>query len=464
MTAITRAHGTPLAATTTFTRDALGRATSIRDSNGHTTQLQYNAWDLIEKITAPTPLGYVTDLHYDLNRNLVRVERQSGNAEDPQTTTYTYNQRNWVTSAANELGQTTRFAYDANGNIRTATDPAGRVTTWIHDERNLLYETRDALAQTNRLFYHSNGLLAEVVDAKGQSTKYAYDSYDRLSSTSHADRTTELRAYDRADNLVRWTTRAGHALTFTYDSQNRRISKVTPAGTTRYGYDLGSRLVRVADPGATLTFVYNARDQLITETTKPAGRSSAWTVSRIYDGEDNVTKLTYPDGTAFHYAFDALNRLTAVQNAAKTNLVSHSWDSLSRLVRSDRQSGARSTYAFDEADRLSTLTHKASATATTSLLSLAYTRDSVGQITSLTDDLGATTFSLRLGVPHDRGAGSLDGSLPGSHRFLRQGRQQEERGRHPPSRAGAFSRSPALSRAQSPPGTLTPVWRRLGRR
>ena len=60
----------------------------------------------------------------------------------------------------------------------------------------------------------------------------------------------------------------------------------------------------------------------MTETTQPAGRSSAWTVSRVYDGEDNVTKLTYPDGTAFHYAFDALNRLTAVQNAAKTNLVS----------------------------------------------------------------------------------------------------------------------------------------------
>ena len=358
MTEITRAHGTPLAATTTLTRDSLGRATAIRDSNGHTTVLQYNAWDLITKITAPSPLSYVTDLHYDLNQNLVRVERQSGNAEDPQTTTYTYNQRNWLTSMTNELGQVTRFAYDANGNLRTATDPAGRVTTWTHDERNLLYETRDALGQTHRLFYRPNGLLAEVVDAKGQSTKYAYDSYDRLVTTSHADATSERRSYDKADNLVRWTTRAGQVLSFAYDSQNRRISKVTPAGTTRYGYDLGSRLVRVAGPGATLTYAYNARDQLVSETTKPAGRSAAWTVSRVYDGEDNVTKLTYPDGSAFHQVFDALNRLTAGQNAAKTPLVSHRYNSLSEMTQSDRKSGARSTYSFDEASRFSRIAHK----------------------------------------------------------------------------------------------------------
>ena len=389
----TRAHGTLVAAATTFTRDALGRATAILDARGHSTAIQYNTWDLVTKITAPSPLGYVTDFHYDASRNLLRVERQSGDAADPQTTTYTYNQRDWLLSTANELGETTRLAYDANGNLRTATDPAGRVTTWTYDERNLLYEVRDALGQTTRLFYHPSRRLSEVVDPKNQSTRYAYDRYQRLITTTHADASTEQRAYDRADNLVRWTTRAGQVLTFTYDSQNRRISKVTAAGTTRYGYDLGSRLVRVASPGATLTFAYNARDQLVTETTQPAGRTTAWTVSRVYDGEDNATQLTYPDGSAFHHAFDALNRRTAVQNAAKANLVSYRYNSLSEMTQSDRQSGARSTYSFDEASRVTAIAHKQSATATNSLLSLAYTRDAVGQITGLTDDLGKTTFS-----------------------------------------------------------------------
>ena len=390
---VTRAHGTPLAATTTFTRDALGRATAIRDANGHTTSFQYNAWDLVTRRTAPTPLGYVTHYHYDLSGNLARTERQSGDAEDPQTTTYTYNVRNWLLSASNELGHTTRYSYDSNGNLRTRTDPAGRITTWTFDERNQLYETRDALGQTTRLFYTSNGLLSEVVDAKNQSTRYSYDSHDRIRTTTHADASTERRAYDKANNLISWTTRAGQTLTFTYDTQDRRITKVTPAGTTRTRYDLGGRMSRVASPGATLTYAYNARDQLVTETTQPAGRTAAWTVSREYDGENNLKKLTYPDGSAYHYNYDSLNRLQAVQNAAKQNLVSYSFDSLHRRTRSDRQSGVRSDYVFDEANRPTSIVHKQSATATSSLLSLAYSWDTASQITSLTDDLGKTGIS-----------------------------------------------------------------------
>ena len=166
-----------------------------------------------------------------------------------------------------------------------------------------------------------------------------------------------------------------------------------PAGTTRTRYDLGGRLLRVANPGATLTYAYNARDQLVTETTQPAGRTAAWTVSREYDGENNLKKLTYPDGSAYHYNYDSLNRLQAVQNAAKQNLVSYSFDSLHRRTRSDRQSGVRSDYVFDEANRPTSIVHKQSATATSSLLSLAYSWDTASQITSLTDDLGKTGIS-----------------------------------------------------------------------
>ena len=393
ITQTTRAHGTPLAATTTFTRDALGRPTAVRDANGHTTTLQYNAWDLVERITAPSPLGYVTHYHYDPSGNLLRAERQSGNAEDPQTTTYTYNVRDWLLSARDELGQSIRYGYDPNGNRNSMTDPLGRVTAWTYDERNRLYEIRNALGQTTRLFYNPNGLLSKVVDAANQSTRYTYDSYHRLSTITYADASTERRTYDRAGNVVSRTTRAGQTLTFTYDRQNRRLSKVTPAGTTRTSYDLGSRPVRVASPGATLTYAYNARDQLVTETTQPAGRTSAWTISRSYDGEDNVTKITYPDGSAYHYVRDALNRITAVQNATKQNLVSYNYDPLSRMTRADRQSGARSSYVFDEANRPISIAHKQSATATSSLLSLAYAWNAASQITTLTDDLGVTRYS-----------------------------------------------------------------------
>ena len=338
-------------------------------------------------------MSYTTRNFYDASRNLTRVERQSSNAEDPQTTTTAYDVRNRITSVTNELGQTTRYAYDPNSNLHTATDPAGRTTTWNYDERNRLYETRDALGHTTRLFYNARGLLSEVVDPRNQSTRYAYDPFGRLVTTTYADATTELRGHDATGNLTRWTNRAGQVVRFTYDPENRRVSKVTPAGTTRYRYDSEGRLERVEGPGATLTYAYNDRDQRVTETTKPAGRTSAWTVSRAYDAAGRLVKLTYPDGSAYHYVYDALDRLSAVQNSAKVNLVSYRYSPLSETIQSDRQSGPRSTYGFDEASRLTAIAHKQSASATTSLLSLAYTRNAVGQITALTDDLGKTGFS-----------------------------------------------------------------------
>ena len=153
------------------------------------------------------------------------------------------------------------------------------------------------------------------------------------------------------------------------------------------------RHLALAGPSATLMYAYNARDQLVTETTQPAGRTSAWTVSRSYDGVENPTKFTCPGGSAYHYVRDALNRITAVQNATKQNLVSYSHDPLSRMTRADRQSGARSTASFDEVSRPLAIAHKQSATATSSLLSLSYVWDTTGQIISLTDDLGVTSYS-----------------------------------------------------------------------
>ena len=32
---------------------------------------------------------------------------------------------------------------------------------------------------------------------------------------------------------------------------------------------------------------------------------------------DNLTKLTYPSGSAYHYVREALNHITAMQNATK---------------------------------------------------------------------------------------------------------------------------------------------------
>jgi YD repeat-containing protein len=104
---VTRAYGTPSAATTELDPDALGRPTVVRDPRGNATSLVYNAWDKLESSFAPAPFGYQTQLHYDANGNLARIERQSELPGNPQTTTFTYTIFDRVASITNELGEGT---------------------------------------------------------------------------------------------------------------------------------------------------------------------------------------------------------------------------------------------------------------------------------------------------------------------------------------------------------------------
>ena len=57
-------------------------------------------------------------------------------------------------------------------------------------------------------------------------------------------------------------------------------------------------------------------------TTDPAGALPATTVQYAYDGVGNRTRLTYPDSDLVTYAYDALNRLTAVTEAPATSVAS----------------------------------------------------------------------------------------------------------------------------------------------
>ena len=172
--------------------------------------------------------------------------------------------------------------------------------------------------------------------------------------------------------------------------------------------------------------------------------------------KDNATVVTYPDGTAFHSVFDALNRLTAVQNAAQANLVSYRYSSLSEMTQSDRKSGARSTYSFDEASRLSAIAHKASAT-----------RDGLAPVPRLYPrrrrpnhraDRRPRRDELRIrrDLPLDRRRSPRHRPLPGPGLRLRQGGQQEERRRHPAGCPSTFARTAGTQSTRPRPSGAEP--------
>lgn len=387
-----RAFGTPLAATTELDPDAVGRPTVLRDDNGHVSALDFNNWNKLSKLTAPSPLLYEREMFYDENGNLERVDTQSEIPADPETTNFTYTLLDQLATIANELGETTQFAYDFNGNRKEVRDPELNLTTLLYDERDLLFERTDAENRVTTFHYHPNRSLAEVIDGESRSTLYDSDDFDRLKTITHEDATTEIHAYDAASNLSTYTTRAGDDWVFTYDARNRRRTKVSPEQTTTFAYDIGGRMNTAINDDVAQAFGYNARNQLTSEVWTLAGLS-AQTVGYDYDGADNQTQLTYPDSTVIDYEYDEFNRLRFIRDGVGTALVEDQYDELSRVTQRLRNSSATSAYGYDRASRVDNIIHTAMST---TVESIQLTYDPTGIVDTITDDLGLHDYDYDL--------------------------------------------------------------------
>jgi RHS repeat-associated protein len=85
-----------------------------------------------------------------------------------------------------------------------------------------------------------------------------------------------------------------------YDGDNYGTSEPNAIG----------RLTGTEKSGAVLTYVYDARGNLIRQTTQMVGNSYDTTYQ--YDADDNVTEIVYPSGRTIGYQRDAMGRVTAV--------------------------------------------------------------------------------------------------------------------------------------------------------
>jgi len=125
-------------------------------------------------------------------------------------------------------------------------------------------------------------------------------------------------------------------------------------GTTSnvyYGYELGGPQLYARYASATGLGISNAFDALgnLTSTTNNMGALSR-TLAYSYDEAGNRTRLTYPDGSFFTYAYDTLNRLTTIKESDVTTIVSSNYDSLGRLLTQTR-GAVTSTLQFDGLSR-----------------------------------------------------------------------------------------------------------------
>ncbi len=378
---------------TKYTYDANGNLETQTDPNGHTTRYTYDADNELEKVTQSN--GTVTETGYDGGGQV--ISETDGNKHK---TEYKRNVLEEVTEVIDPLKRTTMKEYDPAGNLTSVVDALKRNTTYSYDAGNRLKEVSysDKTTPTVKYEYDEDGNRKKIIDGTGTTT-YKYDLLDRLEESTD-ERTggpTESVGYeyDLANQQKKITYPNKKSVTREYDNAGRLKSLTDWLGhTTSFSYDPDSDLKTTTFPSEASNvdeYAYNNVDQMsAVKMTKGAETLASLAYTRDGDGQiTNASAKGLPGEPTIAYEYDQNNRLAkvgasayeydAANNATKISGSTNTYDSASEL-----EAGTRAKYTYDElAER--TKTSPTSGPATT------YGYDQAGNLTSVTrPEQGAT--------------------------------------------------------------------------
>ncbi|MGB7160274.1 MAG: putative Ig domain-containing protein [Tepidisphaeraceae bacterium] len=193
-------------------------------------------------------------------------------------------------------GNTTYFAYAANGRLSSVTDPLGNTSRYVYDANGNLTATINAKGERTENHYDALGNLTETLDSHGRVTS----SFTYNGPGGRMDSSTGGFIYDAAGNL----TGSAPPRTFTYDAFGNVDSSTyewddpTTTGTveevevtTSTEYDDAGRVTSSTDAdGQTTSTTYNDLGKPETTTDRYGN------VTRYrYDVRGNLIETEYPD-------------------------------------------------------------------------------------------------------------------------------------------------------------------------
>lgn len=367
--------------------DRLSRPTfTVRDS-GATTRTDYDG--LSRTASSIDAGGNAVNWTYDGRGNLVETVREElstspGPPPEIFITTLFYDALDRLLEQVDNLGQTSRWAYDSLGAVAARSDARGPVggvisrrsppyagvpvavnahgnlTRYTYDGLDRRIETIRVLTATGEgdgtlapapdttlphnpdglitltTIWDDNSLPSQRLDDSGNVTEYQYDNLDRLTSVTADDGTGVQLAWDGEDNLVQRVDAVGNVITRAYDGANRPVSaSVVRApgveGTTSQGYEHDglSRLTLATDDNdpadplddVLVGLIYDSLGRLIEDQQTCTDGTPTRSTGFSWHAEDLGTAVTYPSGRQVEYAYDGADRLRSVSDPARPEFV-----------------------------------------------------------------------------------------------------------------------------------------------
>lgn len=338
--------------------DAQGRAQTIIDENGVSTNIAY---DWRGNALQTNVAGQITNYSYDLVGNLVEITRDNGfrmafeyddanrliaieneggarieyeldvagnrlkqTVKDEQgLITYqqqqVFDELSRLRQVIGYAGQTTQIDYDLNDNVVQTTDAESNTNQYQYDALDRVITSLDAQQQPTQVDHTPEGQVASVTDPRGNTTQYQTNGFGETTNRTSPDTGVTTYQYDSAGNMVQMTNANGVAVIFQYDALNRLVGIDHVNDTYDVTYTYGEadaqygkgRLTRVQDASGTTTFDYTATGQVAAVNRLLGG--NVFTTSYSYDNYGLLIGMTLPSGRQVTYTNHPSGQVAAIQ-------------------------------------------------------------------------------------------------------------------------------------------------------
>ncbi|PWU27793.1 sugar-binding protein [Pseudomonas sp. RW407] len=350
--------------------DERGNPGTLTDANGVVSTLTYSGIDA--RLASISSAGSTTRFNYDAVGQITRLTRGDGS-----WLAYTYDDARRLVAIANNLGERLEYDVDAQGNrtaqrLKDASGSLVRQQQWVYDELGRLLRAVGAAGQTHSYRYDLNDNPTGQTNPRQYGSAQAFDALDRLVSHTDAFDGVTALAYDAQDNLTQVRDPRGVTTRYRYDGLGNLTQRISPdSGTTHFEYDAAGNIVRQTDArGVVVEFSYDALNRL-TERRYPA--TPAFDVRYRYDDS--------ADGN------HGIGRLTAIEDGS--GRLAYGYDARGNLVRQARSLSVNGKtleevlrFQYDAADRLVAIGYPSGYT-------LGYPRNAGGQVSGVSLAVGS---------------------------------------------------------------------------
>ncbi len=372
----------PLGHATEYGYDGNGNLASITDAKGHTTNYTYNPDDEQTKVEKPN--GATLETAFDGTGKVV-----STTDPNEHTTTYVRDILEQPVETIDPLGRKTTKEFDDAGNLILVVDPAERETTYSYDaaDRPTAIDYSEEATPDAGFEYDADGNLTAMTDGTGESSssydqfgrltkgedghgdvvEYGYDLAEELTGIVYPNGKDVARAYDGAGRLESVGDWFGGETSFAYDADSNLTAITFPAtsgNADEYSYDPGSQISEVdfKRGGETLASLSYTRDALgqIEEEAR-TGLPGPELISFGYDENNRLIEagtegFEYDAGDNLTQGIGSTNSYDAASQIEAGTGLNYTYDGLGERTKAAPSSGPATSYGYDQAGHLISIT------------------------------------------------------------------------------------------------------------